>query len=58
MCAESFAVNRIERLLQQRAEDRGLDLAPVLLRRLVEFPDLFTPKRKHFRFGEEIAVEA
>lgn len=57
MRAELGAVGLAERLLQQRAENRGLDLAPVMLGRGEQFADLLPPERKHLRLVEELAVE-
>ena len=57
MRAEPGALLRVERLLQQRAEDRRLDLAPVMAGRDQQFTDLLATEREDARLREELAVE-
>ncbi len=56
--AEAFALGGVERLLQQRAEDRGLDLFPVWPAACRKFADFFAVERQRRRVSEELAVEA
>lgn len=55
--AELVALDGIEGALQQRAEDRGLDVAPVGARGFAEELELVFGERERVGFGEEAAVE-
>ena len=52
-----MALDGIERTLQQRAEDGGLDIAPVGARRLDEQLELVVGERERGGALEEAAVE-
>ena len=56
--AELGALPPVERALQQRAEDRGLDIAPVAPRRDVELADIVLLQRDRLALPEQRAVEA
>ena len=58
MRAELGAFLRVERAFQQRAEDRGLDLGPVLLRCLDQHLQLVELERDRRGVLEQVAVEA
>ena len=49
MRAELAALVRIERLFQQRAEDRRLDLAPVMAAAAAQLADLLAGERQTVR---------
>ena len=55
--AEPLALVRVERLLEQRAEDRRLDLAPVLPSRLRSSSPISSRPAAAPWVGEEVAVE-
>ena len=58
MRAEPPPLGRVERLFQQRAEDRGLDVAPIVPGRGQQFADLLAAERQRLRVPEQRAVEA
>ena len=58
MRAETFALVRVERLLQQRAEDRGLHVAPIGRGGGAQLADLLLFQRQDAALLEKVAVEA
>ena len=56
--AQAPAFLGIQRLFEQRTEDRGIDLAPVRLGRVAQFGDFFAAERYDRAVLEELAVEA
>ena len=55
--AKTLAFVRVQRLFEQRAEDRGVNVALVVRGGLPKFADLLAPKRQHRPAQEELAVE-
>ena len=55
---EPGALRWVQRLFQQRAEDRGIDLFPILARRFLQLADILAPHGKDPGLGEQIAIEA
>jgi len=58
MGAEAAPILGVERLFEQRPEDRGVDVAPVVPGGPAQFADLLGAQRQHLAFFEEGAVEA
>ncbi|MEA2604428.1 MAG: hypothetical protein QOF89_5420 [Acidobacteriota bacterium] len=56
--AEAMALPRVQSPLQEGAEDGGLDIRPIAMRRLLEPLELGTGERQGLLIGEEPAVEA
>jgi hypothetical protein len=56
--AELGALARVDRALEQRAEDRRLDLAPIEARSGGQVLDLVGGERQHIVIGKEPAIEA